>query len=53
VLVYPGPSEFSDKASLVPTFNYLNNSFVGEGLALPYIILKDKHLNYFLTIFEM
>jgi len=43
----------ADKASLVPTFNYLNNSFVGEGLALPDIILNDKHLIFFLTIFEM
>jgi len=42
-----------DKASLVPTFNYLNNSFVGEELALPDIILNYKHLKIFLTNLEV
>jgi len=52
-LVFPGRSNFSDKAGFISTFNYLNNSFVGEGLALPDIILKTKHLKIFLTNLEV
>jgi len=51
--VCPGRFEFSDKVSLGTTFNYLKNSFAGEGLAFPRIILKTKHLKIFLTNFEV
>lgn len=48
-----GHFNLTDEASLIPTHNYLNECFVGEGLALPDKILKTKHLKIFLMNLEL